>query len=106
MVHALIADPAVRVAIAAAFEEEGVPATIADAPGDALALARRAAAEAPGLVGIGADHATIVVVLAAAPGAAYIAGPVTDARRVARSAARIVARRPLVDAPRATVDTA
>jgi hypothetical protein len=106
MVHALLAGPATADAIRAAFEEEGVPVTIAAADGDALTLARRAAADAPGLVGIGADGATIVVVLAAAPGAAYVEGPTTDARAVARSAARIVARRPLLDAPRPPVDAA
>ncbi len=105
MVHALLADPDVSRSIAAAFEEEGVPVTIAhEAEGEALTLARRAAASAPGLVGIGADGTTIIVVLAAAPGRAYLEADIADARAVARSAARIIARRPLVDLPRPPVE--
>ena len=95
MVHALVADAAVARAIAASFEEEGVPVTVERVAGAALVLARRAAREAPAGIGIGGDAERLVIVLAAAAGTAYVERPTAEARLVGTCAARLVRRCPL-----------
>ena len=92
-VHALLADPSTGTALAAGFEEEGVPLVVAQAPGERLELARRAARRSPLGVGIGGDRGGLALVLAAAPGKAYLEEAPGRARSLGTAAARIVARR-------------
>ena len=95
MITALVAGERQAAAVAAGCEEEGVPVVVRvdDGDGDALARARRAAREAALGIGVGGDARGLVVVLAAAPGRAYV--ETADARAAGRAAARIAARRPL-----------
>ena len=95
MVHVLVADAATAAAIAASFEEEGVPLQVGVRSGSALALGREAARDAPAGIGVGGDRDRLVVVLAAAPGAAYITVDPGAGRLVGTAAARLAARRPL-----------
>jgi hypothetical protein len=97
IVLALLPDPrsAEACALAAAFEEEGVPLVIEAAAGPRLELARRAAAAASLGHGVGADDDALALVLAAHPGAAYLEAPIADARAFGHAAARLVSRRPL-----------
>jgi hypothetical protein len=88
-------DPARAAALAAGFEEEGVPLTVAAASGTALALARDAAARALLGVGIGGDRDGLALVLAGAPRRPYLRAAIADARAFGHDAARIAARRPL-----------
>ena len=95
LVLALVAEAAPRAALAAGFEEEGVPLTIEIAEGTPQALAREAARKAVLGLGLGGDAERLVLVLAAAPGGPYLQGPASDARSFAQNAARVAARRPL-----------
>jgi hypothetical protein len=95
-VLALVGSGAPSRELAARFEEEGVPLVVELATGPALALARRAALAAPLGVGVGADATSLALVLAGDPRSRpYFEAPAADARRFARAAARLVARRPL-----------
>lgn len=98
-VVALLADVATEAALAAGFEEEGVPLRSSPAEGDALGLARAAARDAPLGLGIGGDAQRLALVLAAAPGRPYVEAPPERARAFAQQAARITARRPLIRSP-------
>lgn len=83
-------------ALAAGFEEEGVPLTLENVEaGDPVALAREAARAAALGLGIGGDGARVVLVLAAAPGRPYLEASAGSARNFAQAAARVAARRPL-----------
>ena len=92
---ALLTDEAPRAALAAAFEEEGVPLEVAVAQGSAEALAREAATRAALGLGIGGDHDRLVLVLAAFPGRPYLEVKAAEARAFGHDAARVAARRPL-----------
>lgn len=94
-VVALLADPGCEPRLAAAFEEEGVPLRCERPPGERLALAREAARRSPLGLGIGADAGGLALVLAAAPGRAYLEAPAEGARAFGHAAARVAARRPL-----------
>jgi hypothetical protein len=95
LVIALLSDPAVAAALAAGFEEEGVPVTVAAADGDAEALARAAAREALLGIGIGGDAERLALVLTGATARPYLSGPTAEARAFGRDGARIAARRPI-----------
>jgi len=95
LVVALLADGAPASALAAGFEEEGVPLSVQREPGEASALAREAAGQAALGLGIGGDETRLVLVLAAAPGRPYLEAPATRARPFGQAAARVAARRPL-----------
>jgi hypothetical protein len=95
LVLALIAEAAPRAALAAGFEEEGVPLTIEIAEGTPQGLAREAAKQAVLGLGLGGDAERLVLVLAAAPEHPYVEGSVSEARSFAHDAARVAARRPL-----------
>lgn len=82
-------------AIAHGCEEEGVPCRTSERTGDALALARLAAAESPLGIGCGADDDRVLLVLAVRPGRPYLERSADDARRIGHAAGRIAARRPL-----------
>jgi hypothetical protein len=84
-------------ALAAGFEEEGVPLTIAPAPLERApeALAREAARTAVLGIGIGGDRNRLVLVLAGSPAGPYLEATAAAARSFGRDAARIAARRPL-----------
>jgi hypothetical protein len=94
-VVALLTDAALRREVEAGFEEEGVPLLLEIAHGERLGLAREAARRSTLGVGIGASDLGFAVVLAAAPGRAYLEAPLERARWLAQSAARIAARRPV-----------
>ena len=82
-------------AVAASFEEEGVPVRIEPvASGTARELARRAARGAPLGLGVGSADDGLAAVLTAAPGAVYLEAA-DGARAFGRAAARVVSRRPL-----------
>jgi hypothetical protein len=83
--------------LAAGCEEEGVPleVRIAGDEGSALALARTAARESALGLGAGCARGRLVLVLAAAPGRAYLEAPAADARAFGHAISRIAARRPL-----------
>lgn len=93
---ARVSGAAPRAALAAGFEEEGVPLTIEVVEGVPHALAREAARRAALGFGLGGDSERLVLVLAAAPGRPYLEGPTGDARAFAQNAARLAARRPLL----------
>jgi hypothetical protein len=93
-VLALISD-AHAAAIAAGFEEEGVPLTVVIADSDAEGLARAAARKALLGIGIGGDKDQLVLMLAGSVARPYLRAPATAARAFGRDAARVVARRPL-----------
>ena len=95
LVLALMSEAAPCAALAAGFEEEGVPLTIEIAEGTPQDLAREAAKQALLGLGLGGDAERLVLVLTAAPGRAYLEGPASDARSFAQNAARLAARRPL-----------
>jgi hypothetical protein len=82
--------------LAAGFEEEGVPLRLEPSSGEAFALAREAARLSPLGLGIGADAARLVLVLAAAPGRPYLTETPREARAFGHAAARLAAGRPLV----------
>ena len=79
-------------ALAAGFEEEGVPLTIEIAEGTPQDLAREAAKQALLGLGLGGDAEQLVLVLTAAPERAYLEGPASDARSFAHLVARFVLR--------------
>ncbi len=97
LVLALLHDAATGAALAAGFEEEGVPVTVivTEAAGAPEALARAAARAAILGIGIGADRERLVLVLAASPARPYLEAPSEHARAFGRDAARIASRRPL-----------
>jgi cobalamin biosynthesis protein CbiG len=95
LVLALVSETSPRAALAAGFEEEGVPLTIGVAEGTPHALAREAARHALLGLGLGADAERLVLVLAAAPGDPYLEEAANNARSFAQNAARVAARRPL-----------
>lgn len=99
LVLALVADEVTGARIAAGFEEEGVPVTVrtatASAAGTAVAVGSAAAGEALLGIGIGGDGERLALVLAGAPGRAYLEAPVAAARAFGHQAARVAARRPL-----------
>ena len=96
LVVALLAAGAPGAALAAGFEEEGVPLSLAPAAGEPLQLAREAAARALLGIGIGGDRNGLALVLAGAPGRAYLEAPAAAARTFGHDAARVAARRPLL----------
>ena len=98
-VHVRLADRAFDRALAAGFEEEGVPVVIERGNGDALALARAAARASVLGLGVGADSERIVLVLAAAPARPYLEADATVTRAFGQAVARIAARRPLSMGP-------
>ncbi len=100
LVLALVCDAAVGAALAAGFEEEGVPVTVTAAEGSPPALAREAAGRAILGIGIGGDRDRLVLMLVGAPARPYLGAVSADARAFGRNAARIAARRPLRLGPR------
>jgi hypothetical protein len=94
-VVALLADAAPGAALAAGFEEEGVPLVCEPGVGELVELASEAAGRSPLGLGIGGDGDRLVLVLAAAPTRAYLEAPSSKARAFAQDAARIAARRGL-----------
>ncbi|HET6172909.1 MAG TPA: glycerol dehydratase reactivase beta/small subunit family protein [Gaiellales bacterium] len=82
-------------ALRAGFEEEGVPLAVERAEGTGHELGRAAAARALLGIGLGVDARRACVVLAAAPGSAYLEAPLSAARAFAQDCARIAGRRPL-----------
>ncbi len=97
LVLALVSDATTGSALAAGFEEEGVPLTVVQAHGAPDALARRAAGRALLGIGIGGDEGRLTLVLAGMPARPYLQGDAADARSFGRDGARIAARRPLAD---------
>ncbi len=103
LVVALVTDGATAASLAAAFEEEGVPLTVAAADeaasapahGSVEALAREASGRALLGIGIGGNGERLALVLAGAAGRAYLTAPAAAARSFGCDAARIAARRPL-----------
>ncbi len=95
LVLALVSDAHTGAALAAGFEEEGVPVTVAPAQGAAEALAREAARTAVLGIGIGSDGSRLALVLAGGPPRPYLEAAAVAARSFGRDAARIAARRPL-----------
>lgn len=96
-VLALISDAGSGAALAAGFEEEGVPLTVARVRSGRTpeALAREAAGEAVLGIGIGGDRNRLALVLAGGPAGPYLEAPAAAARSFGHDAARIAARRPL-----------
>jgi hypothetical protein len=92
---ALLTEAAPRTAIAAGFEEEGVPLEVVVTEGSPEALAREAARRGALGLGIGGDHDRVVLVLAAFPHRPYLQATAASARAMGHDAARIVARRRL-----------
>ena len=84
-------------ALAAGFEEEGVPLVVEYREGEAKALAREAAGRSPLGLGIGSDARALVLVLATWPGRPYLSGEPSEARAFGRAAARLAVGRPLGD---------
>jgi len=105
LVLALISDARTAAAVAAGFEEEGVPlaVTTAGVGEDGVpaappeALAREAARRALLGIGIGGNHERLVLALAGSVGRPYLHAPAAAAREFGRDAARVAARRPLAD---------
>jgi phosphoribosylcarboxyaminoimidazole (NCAIR) mutase len=97
LVLALVTDAAPVAALAAGFEEEGVPVTVTVVVADQTpeALAREAAKRAVLGIGIGGDGDRLAVVLAGGPPRPYLQAPAAAARALGRNAARIASRRPL-----------
>jgi hypothetical protein len=85
LVLALLAAGAPQGALAAGFEEEGVPLTVEPAEGAPEALAREAARRAVLGVGVGGDAEGLALAIA---GHAYLAAPASDARSFGHQAAR------------------
>jgi hypothetical protein len=94
LVAAQVPEAALR-ALAAGFEEEGVPLALEGAEGTAHELGRTAAARAVLGLGIGVDALGCAAVLAASPGAPYLEAPLAELRAFAQDAARVAGRRPL-----------
>ena len=94
-VVALLADSACAAALAAGFEEEGVPLRVEPGTGAAEPLAREAARRSALGLGVGADERRLVLVLAAAPARPYLESSPARARSFAQAVARVAARRPL-----------
>jgi hypothetical protein len=92
---ALLTKAAPRAAIAAGFEEEGVPLEVVVTEGAPEALAREAARRGALGLGIGGDHERLVLVLAAFPHRPYLEAEAAAARALGHDAARIAARRRL-----------
>jgi hypothetical protein len=84
-------------ALAAGFEEEGVPLVVEHREGEARALAGEAARRSPLGLGIGSDSRALVLVLATWPGQPYLSGEPSEARAFGRAAARLAVGRPLGD---------
>ena len=82
--------------LAAGFEEEGVPLKVERRSGEDYALDREADRLSPLGLGVGADPARLVLVLAAAPGHPYLTETPGRARAFGHAAARLAAGRPLV----------
>jgi hypothetical protein len=106
LVLALVADAGAAAALAAGFEEEGVPLTVSAAAGSpdgsaqsAEVLALKAARAALLGIGIGGDGERLVLMLTGAPGRPYLEAPVAAARAFGQDAARVLARRPLRGLP-------
>jgi Dehydratase medium subunit len=95
MIIAYVHDATQGLELAAAAEEEGVPLTATVRRGAALTLARDAARTSQLGIGIGADQARLVVVLAASPAIPFLEATPAQARTLGHWAARIAARRPL-----------
>jgi hypothetical protein len=95
LVLALLTASAPGPALAAAFEEEGVPLAVVVTDGSPETLAREAARRAALGLGIGGDHDRLVLVLAAFSGRPYLEAIASEARTMGHDAARIAARRPL-----------
>jgi Dehydratase medium subunit len=95
LVLALLTAAAPGSALAAGFEEEGVPLAVVVTEGSPKTLALEAARRAPLGIGIGGDHDRLVLVLAASSGRPYLEATASDARTMGHDAARIAARRPL-----------
>jgi hypothetical protein len=95
LILALLAAAEVESALAAGFEEEGVPLRCEPAAGEAFALARDAARRSPLGLGVGADAQRLVLVVAAAPARPYLEAPPENARAFGHAAARVAAQRPL-----------
>ena len=72
LVLALLTEAAPRTAIAAGFEEEGVPLEVVVAEGSPEALAREAARRGALGLALGGNHDRLVLVLAAFPGRPYL----------------------------------
>jgi hypothetical protein len=96
LVLALVSDAISGAALAAGFEEEGVPMVVVAAQGAPEDLARAAAKRAVLGIGIGGDGDRLALVLAGGPPRAYLEAPAAAARSFGRNAARIAARRPLI----------
>jgi hypothetical protein len=92
---ALLTESAPRTALAAGFEEEGVPLEVQVAEGPPEILAREAARRGALGIGLGGDHSRLVLVLAALPASPYLEANAAEARAFGRNAARVAARRPL-----------
>ena len=95
LVVALLTKGAPAAALAAGFEEEGVPISCEWVEGAPAVLAQRAAARSALGLGIGGDRERLALVLAGAPGRPYLESPAAGARAFAHAAARLAARRPL-----------
>ncbi len=95
LVLALLASAAPGAALAAGFEEEGVPITVEPAEGTPEALACEAARRAVLGIGVGGDGERLALVLAGGPARPYLEAPAARARSFGHDAARIAARRPL-----------
>jgi hypothetical protein len=95
LVLALLTAAAPGPALAAGFEEEGVPLAVVVTEGSPETLAREAARRATLGLGIGGDHDRLVLVLAAFSGRPYLEAMASEARTMGHDAARIAARRPL-----------
>ncbi len=94
-VVAILSDSSVAQPLAAGFEEEGVPLEIGEGVGDALDLARDAAARSALGIGVGSDTLALVLVLSASPGRPYLQGTPDGARAFGHAAARIASQRPV-----------
>jgi len=95
LVFAFLTETAPAPALAAGFEEEGVPLEIVVVEGSPEALAQEAARRAALGLGIGGDHHRLVVGLAAFSGRPYLEAKASEARALGHDTARIAARRPL-----------
>jgi hypothetical protein len=91
-VLALLSNASPAAALAAGFEEEGVPLAIEPAEGAAEALALEAAKRSELAIGVGGDTERLILVVA---GRRYLEAPAMEARQFGHDAARIAARRPL-----------
>jgi hypothetical protein len=95
LVLALLTAAAPGPALAAGFEEEGVPLAVVVTEGSPETLAREAARRAALGLGIGGDDDRLVLILAASSGRSYLEAMASEARTMGHDAARIAGRRPL-----------